>query len=136
MSLSFNKHDVYHKIPFVGQKLIETRWVDTQRNDGVRSRLVAREFRRHHGWERDLAEGVPTPPWDVFKVTMTIGANDRSPLLTIDARRAYFYAKRQGAPKYIRIPAEDRQAGDEDRGPACMAPQMQHWGGTHMFPGS
>ena len=60
MSL-FKNHDVYHIFPFTGQRLIETRWVDTE-NDGVRSRLVAGEFRQHRGWDRDLAEGAPTPP--------------------------------------------------------------------------
>ena len=101
-----------------GGRVLSTRWVDTNKGDdkspNYRSRLVGREVRID---SIDLF--APTPPLEAMKFLISVCArgqnrsqNRRLRMMTIDARRACFYAPAQRE-VYIEIPMEDRESGDE-----------------------
>ncbi len=137
------KMRVYDKVPrrrceeSSQRKTIKLRWVDTCKADGTyRSRLVAKEFRRDPKPEFFSA----TPPVEAFKLLISLvasaqvdtrdwgeweepdmkfkrgtnDADDKVCLLYSDISRAYFHAAAR-EDKYVEIPMEDWQEGDEDR---------------------
>ena len=120
------KHGVYKKVPIsrawdeTGKAPIAVRWVDINKGDDVnanyRSRLVAKEIKKHDAWSLFAA----TPPWESVKLLLSMAVtkgigyvdNERKGMKIeiLDVRRAYFYA----APKrkvYVKLPEEDDVPG-------------------------
>ena len=104
-----------------GKPPISVRWVDVNKGDDVspnyRSRLVAREIRRH-GEEPIFA---PTPPLESLRTVLSFAATDlpghrhvrdpssedRTQLSFIDVARAYFCAATDpNDPTYVELPDE------------------------------
>lgn len=120
----FRKMHVYEKVPRwhareAGCKVITTRWLDVNKGDNehpdYRARLVGRELKLDNRLDLFAA----TPPLESLRVICSICANNqRRPdpfrILSIDVKRAYFYAKAQ-RPMFIEIPVEDYEHGDEHR---------------------
>ena len=98
-----------------GSKLITTKWVDTNKGTpeepNYRSRLVGGEIKTDD--RPDLF--AATPPLESLKYVLSLCASTRSHrILSIDVKRAYFYAPAKRA-LFIVLPAEDRLPGDEDK---------------------
>ena len=102
-----------------GAKAITTKWVDTNKGDSAepnyRARLVGRELKTDA--RLDLFAG--TPPLEALKLVLSRCAmNQRGHqphrVMSIDVKRAYFYAKSK-LPIFIQIPPEDREPGDENK---------------------
>ena len=96
-----------------GAKLFTTKWVDTDKGTkeepNYRSRLVGREIKTDH--RPDLF--AATPPLESLRYVLSVCASARSHrILSIDVKRAYFYAPAKRA-IYIVLPAEDRLPGEE-----------------------
>ena len=118
----FKRMGVYEKIPkhhAKGQKVISTRWVDTNKGDEAnpdyRSRLVGREL--NTGVRPDLF--VATPPLEMLKVLMSYCAQNQDGghpirLATIDIKRAYFYAQAR-RDVYVKVPEEDFELRTDQR---------------------
>ena len=118
----FREMRVYTKVPrseavALGVKIITTKWLDINKGDAkdpnYRSRLVGRELKMDNRLDLFAA----TPPLEALRLMCSICANNqdsRDPfrIMSIDVRRAYFYAKAK-RPVYIEIPAEDWAPGDE-----------------------
>ena len=120
----FKKMGVYSQVSrsevkAKGGRFIPTRWVDTNKGDdngpNYRSRLVDREVRI----DSRLDLFAPPPPLEAMKFQISVCArgqnrsqNRRLRMMTIDVRRACFYAPAQ-CEVCIEIPVEDREAGDE-----------------------
>ena len=104
-----------------GKPPITVRWVDVNKGDDItpnyRSRLVAREIRRH-GEEPIFA---PTPPLESLRTVLSFAATDlgehshvrdptsesRTQVSFIDIARAYFCAATDPAePTYVELPDE------------------------------
>ena len=115
------RRGVYERRPYSEAKLktgsarIRLRWVDTNKGTetepNYRSRIVAMEVKRNS--RLDLF--APTPPLEAMKMVMSNAATiahggKKKVLMTIDIRRAYFYAK-ANRPIFITIPEEDRAPG-------------------------
>ena len=127
-----------------GKVPIKLKWVDTRKSTGeVRSRLVAKEFKKDHRPETFSA----TPPLEAMKLLISLVASSQEctadwgvhgeaepefkargrgesqeswtdaviSLLHIDVSRAYFHAPAKEA-KYVEIPAEDWEADRADMG--------------------
>ena len=119
------KRGVYERRPYAeakartGKSPIRLRWVDTNKGTesepNYRSRIVAMEIKR----DSRLDLFAPTPPLEAMKMIISNAAsrgdNGRSRvLMTIDVKRAYFYAK-SIRETYIELPKEDYEPGDEDK---------------------
>ena len=101
----FQRMKVYDIVPRemilqVGGKLIDTRWIDTNKADELdpeyRSRLVGREFRT----EKDDSLYASTPPLESLRVILSWASTVKqdngvheNEVMINDVRRAYFYAK-------------------------------------------
>ena len=117
----FKKMGVYSKVKReYWMRTITTRWLDTNKGDGLnpnyRARLVAREIKRD---KRDDLFAA-TPPLESLRMVISICASHQfgTPeqnylIMTTDVKRAYFYAPAT-RPIYIEIPAEDRTDEDVD----------------------
>ena len=127
----FRKMKVYMKVPRqeaidAGCDIITTRWLDVNKgdNDNVnyRARLVGRELKMDNRLDLFAA----TPPLETLRMICSICANNQGGqrpyrVLSIDVKRAYFYAK-ASRPVYIEIPIEDYVEGDEDKvGKLCLS---------------
>ena len=113
---------MYEKVPRWmaardGCKVITTRWLGINkgdlRNPNYRSRLVGREMKT----DSRLDLFAATPPLESLRLLCSLCANNQSRrdpfrIMSIDVRRAYFYAKAT-LPMYIEIPIEDFEPGDE-----------------------
>ena len=83
-------------------------------NPDCRSRLVGREIKKDQ--RPDLF--AATPPLESLRFVVSLCASTQGEarphrLLTVDVKRAYFYAPVK-RPIYIVLPAEDRLPGDEE----------------------
>ncbi|MDA8583876.1 reverse transcriptase domain-containing protein, partial [bacterium] len=115
-----HKHKVYVKCPVdecwskTGRPPIRVRWVDTNKGTAsepnYRSRLVAMQFNTHAQPELFAS----TPPLEGMRMVIAKAAELEQDIMTIDVRRAYFYA-RVRRELYVDIPEEDREVGDEKR---------------------
>ena len=96
-----------------GGKLIDTRWIDTNKADELnpeyRSRLVGREF--NDGKDDSLY--ASTPPLESLRLVVSwaatiakSGSRHDHELMINDVRRAYFYAK-ASRDLFVEIPDED-----------------------------
>ena len=119
---SFAKWGVYIKVPRSAagnNKVITTRWIDTDKGDeenpNYRARLVGREIKTDE--RPDLF--AATPPLESLRYIVSKCATHQSGskrycMLSSDIKRAYFYAKAV-RPVFIEIPKEDRKPGDDDK---------------------
>ena len=118
----FKRLGVYTKVPKERwMRVITTRWIDQNKGDendpNYRARLVAREINR---MKRDDLFAA-TPPLESLRMIVSKCAanqhyteeSDRYIIMYNDVKRAYFHAPAK-RPVYIKIPAEDFEAGDED----------------------
>jgi len=127
-----NKH-VWEKRPYaeaiakIWERATSVRWIDTNKGDeetpNYRSRLVAREIRKHG--ENPIF--APTPPLESFRTVLSLAATDmegqkkhvrdpsselRTQISFIDISRAYFCAATDPAdPTYVELPREDPDHG-------------------------
>ena len=112
-----------------GKPPITVRWVDTNKGDDTcpnyRSRLVAREIRRH-GEDPIFA---PTPPLESLRTILSIAASNlpgkkphirdpesehRTQVSFIDIKRAYLTAPTDpNDPTYVELPPEDKDHGSD-----------------------
>ena len=117
----FKERGVYEKVNLdecwkeTGRGPIGVKWVDINKGDSkcpnYRSRLVAMEFKTDERPEWYAA----TPPSECLKILLSMLASDpRKKMLYADVSRAYFYA-RAARPVYVKLPDEDRLAGDSSR---------------------
>ena len=114
----FKKRGVYTKRKREAwMKVSSTKWFDINKGDAkkpnIRCRLVGRELAREK--RDDLFAG--TPPLESLKAVISKCASRQGGkhpfrLLSVDVKRAYFYAPAT-RPLFIHIPAEDREEGDE-----------------------
>ena len=84
------------------------------KDDGLRARLVAMEFRL----KNEMAIFAGTPPLESLRILMAMVAqaiDDLEPLciLNLDIKRAHFYAKAR-RPVFVELPAEDPRYGDPE----------------------
>ena len=97
-----------------GKKPIKVRWVDTDKGDRYRSRLVAMEFRKPN--ETYFAG---TPPLESLRVLCKFLADKRRGqrgsmvMATIDVKRAHFHAMATRR-LFIELPAEDARSSEAD----------------------
>ena len=113
------KHQVYIKRPrqecyeVTGKSPIRVRWVDTNKGTkeepNYRSRIVAMDFKTND--RPDLFS--PTPAIESFRLLVSKAAHEKTSILVMDVRRAYFYAKAK-QDLYIEIPEEDKLPGEEN----------------------
>ncbi len=116
----FRRMKVYTKVlrSSIGDgKVLTTRWIDVnkgdQENPDYRSRLVGREIRKDNRLDLFAA----TPPLESLRYIISKCARNRrkgSKILTVDVRRAYFYASAR-SDIYVEILEEDREPGDENK---------------------
>ena len=97
-----------------GKGPIRVRWVDTQKGDLVRARLVAMEFRL----KCETAIFAGTPPLESLRILVRLAAEameDVDPicLLNLDVSRAHFYAKAKRK-VFVELPAEDPMSADPE----------------------
>ena len=97
-----------------GKEPIKVRWVDTMKDDGLRARLVAMEFRRKH----EAAIFAGTPPLESLRILASLAAQgmddeDQTCILNLDIKRAHFYAKAKRA-VYVQLPMEDPMSQDPE----------------------
>ena len=97
-----------------GKEPIKVRWVDTMKDDGLRARLVAMEFRRKH----ETAIFAGTPPLESLRILARVaakGMDDDEPtcILNLDVKRAHFYAKAKRA-VFVQLPMEDPMSQDPE----------------------
>ena len=90
-----------------GKEPIGVGWVDTDKGNLIRSRLVAKEFRR--AWQQSIFAG--TPPLEVLRLICgeaAKGMNNANPicLMLIDIKRAHFYATAKRR-VFVKLPPED-----------------------------
>ena len=129
----FQNMGVYEVVPrseldACGGKLIDTRWIDTNKADELnpeyRSRLVGREYNTG----KDDSRYASTPPLESLRLvvswaaTIAKGACTHGHELMInDVRRAYFYAK-ASRNLFVEIPEEDprKTAGTIGRLKLCL----------------
>jgi hypothetical protein len=112
----------------LGQTIIGTRWIDTNKGDSIlenyRSRLVAQEFKN----KAIAALFAATPPLESVRILLSIFTSEvydtngaekptegpqRIGAKLIDISRAHFYAPAQRE-IFIRLPAEDPRYGEPD----------------------
>lgn len=123
----FKARQVYKKVPIdecikiTDKRPIGTRWVDVAKGDSTepeyRSRLVAKEIKREACDEYFVATPTLESKKALFALAMsdlakrrgaTLG--DAQKKLSIDVRRAYFYALSQRV-VYVALPNEDANPG-------------------------
>ena len=113
------KHSVYTKVPIAqcwqetGKAPIKTGWADTNKgteeDPNVRSRWVGKEY--NTGPRLDLYS--PTPPLEGIKlVASDVASKKGRVMVTVDVRRAYFYAKAKRR-IFVELPDEDKRPGEE-----------------------
>ncbi len=118
----FRKMQVYEKVPRwraaqEGCKVITTRWIDVNKGDSQRPNYRARLVGRELKLDNRLDLFAATPPLESLRLMCSLCASNQNRqrpfrMLSIDVKRAYFYAKAQ-RPVYIEIPIEDYEDGDE-----------------------
>ena len=129
----FKKMGVYDKVNVneawaqTGKAPIPVRWVDINKGDSknpnYRSRLVAKEFRTTVNPDLYAA----TPPSECLRLMLSKVASGKRQGITLmyaDVSRAYFYARAE-RPVYVKLPEEDKEAGDENR---CGRLRMSMYG--------
>ena len=101
-----------------GIKPIGVRWVDSRKNDAVRSRLVAMDFNRNKG-KKDDEMFAPTPSLLASRwiVSRTASQNWRGQgemrLMAIDFTKAFLYGNMERE-VYIELPEEDQRKHEGD----------------------
>ena len=111
----FQERRVYTVVPRSeadekGIKVIGVRWVDCWKKSGVRSRLVAQDFKKGKGQCDEMF--APTPPllasrWLVSRMaSCSRGGPKDQRLMTIDFSKAFLYGDVDRA-TYIELPEED-----------------------------
>jgi hypothetical protein len=98
-----------------GKGPIGLKWVDTDKGELIRSRLVATEVRPK--WQEAIFSA--TPPLEAMRVLIAMAAAtprkcrkaDRLCIMLIDVARAHFYAKSKRR-VFIRLPPEDPRSGE------------------------
>ena len=100
-----------------GARVVGVRWVDTQKGDKVRSRLVCQDFNTDKGHNDEMF--AATPPllasrWLVSLVASQ-GAYGLGPtrLMALDFSKAFLYGNMKRE-VYIELPNEDARKGDGD----------------------
>ena len=63
----WNEYEVYTEVENTGQKCISTRWVNTYKDDEIRSHLVARGYE-----DTELKERVDSPTCEKSNLRLTI----------------------------------------------------------------
>ena len=101
----------------LGKAPVSVRWVDSMKSTGVRSRLVARDFKGNDKDRDDLF--AATPPLEAKRLLFSqaatrINGKGRRKLLFIDAKKAHLNPKCEDD-VYIELPAE-AGGGPEDCG--------------------
>ena len=97
-----------------GAKIVGVRWVDTWKNDGVRSRLVCQDFKREKGKCDEMF--APTPPllasrWLCSKMASQSRAGPKEGrLMALDFSKAFLYGN-VSREVYIELPEEDWEEG-------------------------
>ena len=119
------RRGVYERRPYeeakqrTGKAPIRLRWVDTNKGTpevpNYRSRIVAMEVKK----DNRLDLFAPTPPLEAMKLVVSNAASDGTKgrekvLMTIDIKRAYFYAQ-SIRETYVELPREDYEPGDEHK---------------------
>ena len=109
-----------------GGKLIDVRWIDTNKGDSedpnYRSRLVGRDFNTY----KDDSLYAATPPLEALRLIISHAATVRGggqghgkvgyrELMVNDVSRAYFYAPATRS-LFIELPEEDVEAGEGEVG--------------------
>ena len=117
---------IYTKVPRSeaatnGCKVISTKWLDVKMSDDVSPTIRTRMFETELKLDNRLDLFAATPPLEALRMICSICASHQhrlhgrdSRMMSIDVRRAYFYAKTI-RPVYIEIPKEDKEPGDKDR---------------------
>ena len=104
-----------------GGKLIDLRWIDTNKGDevhpNIRSRFVAREI----AYDKDSAMFAATPPLEANKLLYSLAVTEGVGyfegdqeggmcLMFVDIKRAFFNANARRA-VYVVLPPEDSKEG-------------------------
>ena len=99
-----------------GKPPVSVRWVDVQKGEEVRCRLVARDFKPK--WEDDRADLFASmPPLEAKKALFSkaasqVGLSRKKKLLFIDAKKAHLNGKvDEGTNAYIQLPDEVGKPG-------------------------
>jgi hypothetical protein len=121
------KTPVYQKVSrsvprSMGVNIIRVRWVDTNKGTeeapNLRSRLVAMEFKTGTAHMDSSEMFSAMPPLEAMRMIVSHAATrdngEVRQLMIVDIRRAYFNAPAR-RPVFVEIPAEDWEAGDEDK---------------------
>ena len=129
----FASKTVWEKMPYneafirTGKKPITVRWIDVNKgddeDDNYRSRLVAREIRKHG----ESPIFAPTPPLESLRTIVSLAATNmpgmkehvrdpqsqrRTQISFVDICRAYFCAETDpNDPTYVELPVEDPDHG-------------------------
>ena len=106
--------------------IIPVRWVDTDKSTekgarNMRSRLVAKEIRKHRDKVLEAELLSPMPPWEAIRLVVSHAASSPSGstgmhrgLMVADVARAYFNAPTRRT-IYVGIVPEDREPQDETK---------------------
>ena len=92
-----------------GKPPIGVRWVDTNKLDRYRSRLVAMEFRTRPA----ATMFAGTPPSECLRMLcaiMTTGKQKKKAMKVIDVKKAHFQAEPR-RPVYIKLPQDNERYG-------------------------
>ena len=117
----FDKIAMYEEAPIdecwreTGAPPVGTKWVDVVKNtDGcefVRSRLVAKDFRRKGDGREDLF--AATPPLDTIKALLSLAHRDGLKVLVLDVKKAHLngVVQPEDGRRYVEAPEERRKPG-------------------------
>ena len=98
-----------------GKPPIGLKWIDIDKGDRYRSRIVATEVRQK--WQEAIF--VATPPLECLRILLALAEatprsgkkKDRLCIMLIDVSRAHFYAKSKRR-VFIKLPGEDPRSGE------------------------
>ena len=101
----WNEYEVYTEVENTGQKCISTRWVNTYKDDEIKSRLVARGYE-----DTELKERVDSPTCEKsnLRLTIAIAASKGWRINSLDVQSAFLQGEEVEGDIYLRPPKELR----------------------------
>ena len=105
---NFDEYEVFMEVEHSNQKVLGTRFVLTQKNDGtIKARLVTKWFQETD----DLQTDSPTASRDTLKVFCTVAANEEWTVVGSDVRSAFLQADEVSREIFVEPPPERKKDG-------------------------
>ena len=99
--------DVYDELEDTGQSTIDTRWVITYKNDGIKARIVAKGFQE----SQPIISDSPTVAKSAFRLVLYLAASHNWTITTTDIKSAFLQGRELDRDVFLRPPKEANAAG-------------------------